>query len=51
MVLSQALVSNEEEDEAKTFLSVAEGRNGRQRRMWLLCVCVCVCVSSRQPEI
>lgn len=35
----------EEEEEAKTFLSVAEGRDWRQCRTWLLCV------SSSQPEI
>lgn len=32
-------------EETKTFLSVARERNGRQRRMWLLCV------SSRRPGI
>lgn len=34
-----------EEEETKTFLSVAEGRNLRQCRTWLLCV------SARHPEI
>lgn len=35
----------EEEEDVETFLRVAEGRDGRQRRTWLLCG------SSRQPEI
>lgn len=34
-----------EPGEEETFLSVAEGSDGRQRRTWLLCV------SSMQPEI
>lgn len=34
-----------EPGEEETFLSVAEGSNGRQCRTWLLCV------SSMQPEI